>query len=239
MDLTVAQLRYVVAVAEELHFTRAAERLSITTPALSQQIALVERRLGTTLFRRTSRAVELTAAGAELVPLARRVVAAMDEVLDWGIDRRSAGEILRVGVPIGWALMSRILASAAERLPGVQVRTHRINFGEAAGALRADRIDVALTPLLDMGRAQGLHVVPLWSEPRVLVVGTGHPLARRASVRLEETDGERFVAIGDPSDYAAWVVVPRPSGAVPRIDSGADTFEDVLDRCAAAREEAA
>jgi len=233
VNLTVVQLRYVLAVADEEHFTRAAEGLHLSAAALSQQVAAAERRLGVVLFHRNSRGVRLTEAGQELLPLARRVVAAMDEVTSWGRARRDAGEVLRVGVPIGWMIMSRVLAGADEQLPAVRLETHRIGFRDGVDAVRSGRVDVALAPYREPPQEPDLRVVPLWTEGRSLVVGAGHRLAARASIGLEESNGDRFVGFGDAADRADWLVVPRPDGTVPRIDAAADTFEDVLDLCSA------
>ena len=235
MELTVAQLKYVVAVAEELHFTRAAERLLISTPALSQQIAAAERRLGVALFRRTSRGVRLTDAGRRFLPLARRVIAAMDEVTAWGQAERRAEPVVRVGLPISWLMMSRVFATVAQRRPELRIETHRIGFGDAAAEVRSGRVDVALSVFREPPREPDLHSVPLWTESRSLVVGAGHRLAGRSSVTLAETNHERFVSFldGDSPYLREWLVVPRPDGSTPRIDVAADTFEDALDLCAA------
>src|ERR1700754_1153141 len=90
MDVHGRDLRYFVTVAEELHFTRAAERLSISQPALSKQIRMLERQLGVPLFERDRRGVSLTQAGAALLPHARRVLAEWD--ITWQAVERVKGE---------------------------------------------------------------------------------------------------------------------------------------------------
>ncbi|MGX7697048.1 LysR family transcriptional regulator [Gordonia polyisoprenivorans] len=117
MDLTIVHLRYFLAVAEELHFTRAAQRLHISAPSLSQQIQQLERRTGVTLFRRTSRQVELTADGAALVPLARDAVAAMDTVIAWA-DSSGTASVLRIGIAA-----SSEMSTACSRRPSSATRT--------------------------------------------------------------------------------------------------------------------
>ncbi|WP_051399851.1 LysR family transcriptional regulator [Haloechinothrix halophila] len=234
MDLTIQQLRYFVAVAEHLHFTRAAERLHIAPPSLSQQIAAIERRVGSPLFRRTSRRVELTASGAELLPLARRAIASVEEILTWADRRRGADQQVRLGLVVGNRISSAILSAAAKQLPGVRWEVRRIGFGESVQALKEGRADVVLTPSVRPPSAGGLCAVPLWSEGRVLVVSSTHPLADRGWVDLDETNGERFIASdGAPSDLAEWFVVPRPGGFTPRVESLVTNFEEVLDVCSA------
>ncbi|MHC5560930.1 LysR family transcriptional regulator [Kocuria sp. U4B] len=89
MDLTVHHLRCFLAVAEELHFGRAAARLHLSPSSLSEQVSGLERRLSRSLFRRSSRRVELTEAGRLLLPLAQEAVAAMDTVLAWATGPRA------------------------------------------------------------------------------------------------------------------------------------------------------
>jgi DNA-binding transcriptional LysR family regulator len=231
----VQQLRYFLAVAEELHFTRAAARLLITTSSLSQQIALLERRLGTPLFRRTSRSVELAGAGESLLPVARRAVEALDEVTRWSDERRTTGERLRAGLPVSFRLTAKIFATVTDDLPGVDLEVHRIGFSVsgAVAALRNGDIDVAVVPALRRPRAKDIRVVPLWSEQRVLIVGSGHRFADRPDIRLEETNGERFISFGDPTASSDWLGSPRADGSVPHSVRSAESFEEVLDLCCA------
>lgn len=231
MDVTIQHLRSFIAVADEGSFTRAAQRLLITTPALSQQIALIERRMSLQLFHRGSRAVTLTEAGAALVPRARAVLVAMDEVLGWA-KLRSAGDPLRIGVPDSWSIVSLILEAHAAS-GGGNVVLQRISFTDGLDAIRDNRIDIAFVPALVQPSAVGVDAVPLWVEPRLLVVSARHPLAERSSVTLDETNRERFVSFGDVAAVPSWYVVPRPDGSIPRIDPIADSYEGVLDLCAA------
>ncbi|SFP72784.1 DNA-binding transcriptional regulator, LysR family [Amycolatopsis arida] len=233
MDLTVQHLRYFLAVAESLHFTRAAERLRIAPPSLSQQIAALERRLGVALFHRTSRRVELTAAGAELLPLARHAVASVDDVLAWADRRRAAGTRLRLGLVVGNRITAAILAAAAERLPDVRWEVRRVGFAEPVELLRAGRVDAVLAPAARPPEVPGVRAVPLWREGRVLVVSATHPLAGRPGVGIEETNAERFVAADTGPELADWFVVPRAGGVRPRVDPEVTTFEEVLEVCAA------
>lgn len=234
MDVTIQQLRYFVTVAEQLHFTRAAEQLRIAASSLSQQIATLERRAGCRLFRRTSRSVELTSAGAELLPLARRALASVDEVGAWATAQRGAEPPVRVGLVIGNQISSAILSSAALRLPELRWDVRRVGFADSLDALRTGRVDVVLMPAVTPPSDTGVHAVPIWSEERVLVVSSAHPLARRHSIDIDETNDEHFVGSGEgKSVLAEWFVLPRPSGSTPRIDPSASNFEEALDLCSA------
>ncbi|MEW1692161.1 LysR family transcriptional regulator [Streptomyces sp. NPDC091265] len=233
MDLTVQQLRYFVAVAQELHFARAAQALRISAPSLSQQIAALERRLGAPLFRRDARRVELTELGSELLPKAHRSIAALDEVVSWAEERRAAGEVVRVGLVVGSRMSSVILNEAARAFPGTRWRIRRLGFADSLSALRKDLVDLVFAPAPPDPSGPGIHAVPLWSEGRVLVVGTDHPLAGRDSVTVDEVADERFVAaLGDES-LTHWLGLPRSDGFVPEVAYVADTFEEVLDICSA------
>ncbi|WP_432488420.1 LysR family transcriptional regulator [Kineococcus sp. SYSU DK018] len=234
MELTVQQLRCFLAVAEELHFTRAAQRLHVAAPSLSQQVAALEKRLQVQLFHRTSRRVELTAAGVELLPLARRAVGSVQDVQEWAQRRREAGERVVVGLVAGGPLCSAVLAAATRALPGVGWELRRLGLTDSLGALRSERVDAALVPAVTPPAAADLRAVPLWREDRVLVVPAGHRLAGRSEVGIDETTGERFVGVADDdATLDAWFVSPRPDGRRPRVEPAAGTVEEVLDLCAA------
>ncbi|RPA65347.1 LysR family transcriptional regulator [Gordonia oryzae] len=233
MDLTIAHLRYFLAVAEELHFTRAAQRLHISAPSLSQQIQQLERRSGVTLFRRTSRQVQLTADGAALVPLARDAIAAMDAVIAWA-DSSGTASVLRIGIAASSEMSNRLLATAVERHPDTTWQIHGLPLADALTALRSGEVDVSLM-IADQQPAEPADVVvrPLWSEGRVLVVNERHRLAGRDAVTLAETDDETFIGIRGGDEPKSWFVDPRPSGRHLEILPLATHFDDVLQLCSA------
>ena len=233
MDLTIVHLRYFLAVAEELHFTRAAQRLHISAPSLSQQIQQLERRTGLTLFRRTSRQVELTADGAALVPLARDAVAAMDTVIAWA-DSSGTASVLRIGIAASSEMSNRLLATAVERHPDTTWQIHGLPLTDALTALRSGEVDVSLM-IADQPPVEpaGVVVRPLWSEDRVLVVNEGHRLAGRDSVTLAETDDETFIGMRGGGESQSWFVDPRPSGRHLEILPLATHFDEVLQLCSA------
>ncbi|MFD8686667.1 LysR family transcriptional regulator [Streptomyces sp. NPDC059651] len=233
MDLTVQQLRYFAAVAHELHFARAAERLRISAPSLSRQIAALERKFGAPLFRRDARRVELTELGSELLPMARRSIAALDDVVSWAEERRSGGAAVRVGLVVGSRIGSVILNEAARAFPAARWKIRRLGFDGSLTALRTDLVDVVLAPALAAPSGPGLHAVPLWTEGRVLVVGTGHPLAGRDSVTVDELVDEHFVAALGDEALIDWLGLPRSDGFTPKVAYVAGTFEEVLDICSA------
>jgi DNA-binding transcriptional LysR family regulator len=212
-------LRPFVALADELHFGRAAERLHVTQPALSQQIARLERQLGVRLFARTRSRVELTEAGAAMLAPARAAVeaaAAADEIAL--SHARGEGGELRLGLsPGAHYLAQAALAEFARRRPHVRVRASQDNSGELARRVATGALELALgfcTEPLD-----GIVVEPLREEPAVLAVAARHPLAARAAVALAELRDETF-ALVDARDGAGYnravVDLCRGAGFEPR-----------------------
>lgn len=184
------ELRYFVAVAEELHFGRAARRLGIAQPPLSRAIAQLERRLGATLLARDSRAVTLTPAGAVLLREGR---AALDAVA--AADRRTrraastaAGEpglVLATKAGASSELLPKLLDAYAAEPDAVAVEVLLCGIGEQERLLRDGRADVALLHL-PFDSTAGLDTEELVTEQQVVVLPAGHPLAGRAQVRTAD-----------------------------------------------------
>jgi DNA-binding transcriptional LysR family regulator len=212
-------LRPFVALADELHFGRAAERLHITQPALSQQIARFERQLGVALFARTRSHVELTEAGAAMLAPARAAVeaaAAADEVAR-SHARGEAGE-LRLGLSPGAHYVAQgVLAEFARRRPGIRVRAQHDSSGALAEQVAAGRLELALG--FCTGTVAGVVREHLRDEPAVLAVAADHPLATREQVSLADLSAETFALVDarDGAGYnAAVVALCRAAGFEPR-----------------------
>ncbi|WP_144832870.1 LysR family transcriptional regulator [Microbacterium sp. BH-3-3-3] len=235
MEISSPALRYFAVLAEELHFTRAAQRLRISPPSLSQQISRLEKQVGRQLFLRTPRAVELTTAGRELVPLALQAVAAHEAVARWA-RASTATPPLQVGIVAtgAGALTSDIIAETLRRLPDVRVELRRLGFMDVERAL----IDGTVDLVLSLGPAPAdprVDSTTLLVEPRVLVVREEHPLASRDSVSIDETNGLDFVVPVEAHNAARawWLVDPRPDGSTPRVVGVADGVEGLMDFCVA------
>ncbi|WP_089107160.1 LysR family transcriptional regulator [Streptomyces hyaluromycini] len=190
------QLSYFVAVAEELHFGRAADRLHIVQSAVSQQIQRLERELGAELFDRSSRRVRLTGAGERLLPEARAVLAAAERAR--AAVAPPAG--LRVGTSTGLgAHLDRVLAAFARRAPDVPVELYSLPAAMGVPPLKRSRewgrlarvagggLDAAFVRAVEP--VPGVRVHPLWPDPLVAAVPAGHPLAGRTEVGVEELAG--------------------------------------------------
>jgi DNA-binding transcriptional LysR family regulator len=191
-QLEVRELRYFVAVAEELHFGRAAARLAVAQPALSKTIGRVESRLRVRLFDRTSRSVALTPAGIALLEHGRHALNAMDAAVR-NAQRAARDEPLRFVIkPGGDAnLLSGILAAYAQHPDARQVDILFSGPADRTAYLRDRRADVALL-YVPFDDTTGLVTETLHVEDRVAVLPVEHRLARRKSLALEDLRGETF-----------------------------------------------
>ena len=240
MDVTAQALRYFVALSEEGHFGRAAARLHVTTPSLSEQVARLEKKIRADLFIRSPRGVELTEAGRQLLPLARTALDAHDAVSEWAALRLlPQGGTVRVGIFAAAAapLRETVHEELTQRHPDLTVDTRRIGVDEAFGMLRDGRIDLAYMPEPLPEDAPGIRWTSVTQQPRLLVVPADHPLAGRRDVGIEETNDEVFIPLAtvDPAAVDWWLVDPRPDGTHPRRGPVAADFEAMLDLCAAGR----
>jgi DNA-binding transcriptional LysR family regulator len=207
VDLETRELRYFVAVAEELHFGRAATRLGIAQPPLSRAIAQLERRLGARLLERDRRGVALTEAGVVLLREGRR---ALDAVATAARRTRRAGDtdgplVLATKAGASHELLRRLLDAAAADPDVPRVEVLLCEVGEQAGLLRSGRADVALMdrPVDDLA---GCATLDLHAEGQVAIVPAAHPLASRGRLSLAE------VAAVPDLPLARW---PRLDGTYP------------------------
>ncbi|WP_158578806.1 LysR family transcriptional regulator [Spongiactinospora rosea] len=177
------QLEYVIAVAEELHFGRAAARMHVTQQSVSEQIRRLEHQIGAPLFTRTSRRVALTAVGEAFLPEARRAVAAARNALDAG--RRAAvapaGE-LRIGhaEDLGPRLFQLAVPALRARLPEVRLAPAPMTTFDQLNALGDHRLDIGFG--WNAEARPGLESLLVVREPFVVAVATGHPLAAEAAI---------------------------------------------------------
>ncbi|MDP2711870.1 MAG: LysR family transcriptional regulator [Solirubrobacteraceae bacterium] len=191
------QLRYLVALADERHFTRAAAREHIAQPALSQQIRRLETEVGLALVERTTRRVALTDAGELLVARARHIIAELDAAQAElqtlaGVQggRLSVGALHTMG-PVD---LSLLLASFHRNHPAVELTVREQSSEELAEMLRDDVIDLAFLSVTEHIQRRGLELYRLVSEQLVAVLPTQHPLAGREGVRLADLAGEPFIS---------------------------------------------
>jgi DNA-binding transcriptional LysR family regulator len=219
MDLR--QLRYLVALADERQFTRAAAREHIAQPALSQQIRRLEDEVGIALVERTTRKVALTSAGELLVARARRVLAELDATraeLD-AIKGLQTGH-LTVGAmhTMGPVDLSLALATFHDRHPGVDLTVREDSSEELAEMLRDDKLDLAFLSVTERIESHGLGLHQLVSEELVVILPSDHPLGRRRRLRMVELGSEQFISFREGARLRELLVsAGRSSGFEPRV----------------------
>ena len=188
------QLRCFVAVAEELHFHRAAARLNMTQPPLSRQIQLLEHALGVGLLLRGNRAVKLTPAGEAFLRDARRMLRLAERATEHArrIARGQAGR-LTIGFTAasGYGVLPRLVGLLRARLPEVELELREMVSMEQLEALQAGRIDLAL--LRPMASRPGLRSVRLLREPLLLALPRDHALASRPDAGIAELAGQPLI----------------------------------------------
>ncbi|GAA4610618.1 LysR family transcriptional regulator [Actinoallomurus liliacearum] len=234
MDVHLRDLRYFVAVAEELSFTRAAtERLFISQPALSKQIHRLELELRTPLFVRDRRSVALTPAGSALLPHARRLIEEWEQARNTVADAASAQEaVLTVGfqTSIGRGLIPAVRATMARLLPGWRLRFRQVAWSDPTAGLANGGVDVAVAWLPVPEDAFAWKVIT--REDRWVALPPGHRLAALRVVPFADLVDEPFIAL--PPEAGAlrgfWLAEdhratpPRVTAAVETAD---ETFEAV------------
>jgi DNA-binding transcriptional LysR family regulator len=217
-------LRYFIAVAEELHFGRAAERLHIAQPPLSRQIRDLEREVGTPLFDRVPRGVELTPAGRAFLPEARLTLAQAERAQRTA-QRAARGEVGRLRVGFVEAatysgILPDVLGFFRMHLPDIGISLLEMDPVEQAEAFRDGRIDLGIlhSPPADADR--WLRIEPVYTDALMAAIPAAHRFADRSRVTLANLAGEPFVLFpryAAPVLYDAIIARCRSAGFSPRI----------------------
>ncbi len=195
MNVELRHLRYFIAVAEELHFGRAAQRLNISQPPLSQQIQQLEQQIGARLFARTNRSVQLTAAGGQFLNDARHIMQSVTTAAEKAarLHRGEEGE-LRIGFTSSAPFITAVsdaLFGFRQRFPGVHIQMQEINTRQQLAPLNEGVLDLGVmrnTPL-----PESLEHQLMLREPLCAVVHRAHRLARHTTISITELAGEPFV----------------------------------------------
>jgi DNA-binding transcriptional LysR family regulator len=181
------QVRYFLAVAESRHFGRAAERLHVVQPAVSQQISRLERELGVRLLNRNTRNVSLTAEGTAFLEHAREIVAAVERATAAARQARPAGRVLRVGTGSGLGdLLGVVLGELSRTHPDVSVELIRLKEPERLRELVAGRLGAAVVRGAVTTLPGGLSLHELVTEPLVAALPAALTTSARRTVRLIE-----------------------------------------------------
>jgi DNA-binding transcriptional LysR family regulator len=230
-NVTLSQLAYFVAVAEELNFTRAADRLHVSQSPLSQAIKALETNLGVTLLNRTSRHVELTEAGEELLPAARAALGAVEHAVKVAREA-GAGErrLVRVGFLAYGAcdVIDQSLSAFATPLAEIRLETRQSDFSDPTAGLADASVDAAFLrlPL----SADELAIEPLTSEPRVAMLPAWHALAGRESIEIGDLLDEHWLQMPgrDVLWRDFWLATAHRDGVPPLLGPEVHTVEEQL-----------
>jgi DNA-binding transcriptional LysR family regulator len=219
--LDIRQLRSFVAVAHGLNFSRAAQQLHLSQPALSTQIKSLETHLGAKLFQRNRRTVRLTPAGNALLADAESLLQQIADV-ELRVARISTGDIghLRIGFVSSATLeiVPAVALAFRKQHPGVDLELKNLPTALQVEALRNGTLDAGFVrmPLAE----KGLDVTLIHREPFALVLAKSHRLARQKSPALQDLAQEPFIAYGRrwaPSFYDVWTAICQKAGFVPRV----------------------
>jgi DNA-binding transcriptional LysR family regulator len=224
MTLDPRLLRPFVVLAEELHFGRAAGRLHVTQPALSQQVKRLEGQLGVELFARTRASVALTEAGVAILGSARAAVGAASDAETVAAEFAGAERgRLRIGIsPGAHEPAQRLLAELRDRRPGLTLEAKQDNSGVLCADVAAGRLDMAIA--FEPGAVAGAVSEEISREPAVVAVAGAHRLAVRERVALAELAEERFALVdraGGEGYNRAVADRCRAAGFEPRLDEDA------------------
>lgn len=220
-------LRYFIAVAEELHFSRAAQRLNMSQPPLSQQISLLEQRIGVRLFDRDKRNVALTRAGERFLTRARIILASAGEAIDEAkrIDRGFEGN-LSIGYMSGMMLvqMSHFLCDFREAYPSAEIDLRQMDAQDQymaviRGELDAGYVDISVGNMGGTIETAKLSMIRVFDERAFLCVARDHPLAARPSVSVRELADQSFIAVKHtfPTVFDDFVYLCRQAGFNPHV----------------------
>jgi DNA-binding transcriptional LysR family regulator len=212
-------LRAFVAVAEELNFTRAAERLFLGQQAVSKSVGQLERELGVALLERTTREVRLTPAGETLLADGREVLRRADEAFERAAATgKGLTGTVRVGVSpaLGPGERAEAVAALREAAPDLQVSLHEVRPRDIAARLREHAIDVALSRTAPT--APEVDSAALRPTPAIIRVAAGHRLAGRGRIALRELDGERLLTYNPPGTPFTDLMVDRVRAAGAEVD---------------------
>lgn len=242
MNVELRHLRSFLVLAEELNFTRASARLHVVQQALSSQIRQLEEELGTALFVRTTRRVQLTAAGQALLASAPAALSTFDRALEQA-RAGAAGDVgtLSLGLvataPLDFT--PRLLRAFAKIRPKVAVSIRNVAFDDPSGGVRSRLTDAALVwrPFDETG----LSCEPLFTEERIAVLPADHPMARLKTIDARDLAREPWVWVEEMDEIARafWTVSAERGGRPPDVGATITGFEDLFAAVRAGRAVAA
>jgi DNA-binding transcriptional LysR family regulator len=225
-------LRCFVAVAEERHFRRAAERLRLSQPPLSKQIRALEEYLGALLLHRTRREVRLTPAGQAFLARAKDILERVERAPE-AIRMANDGSVgkLEIGYTVGLEIgvVPPVLRRFRKRFPDVEIRLHPLSTREQLSELKARRIDIGFTVF--PARSPGVKVLPIGTQPLVFAAPLGHPLAKCPEAPVTQLQDEPLVLLARaeaPIYHDLVISVARQAGVTPKVVAEPRNLHDNL-----------
>jgi DNA-binding transcriptional LysR family regulator len=237
IPLDLRRLRYFVAVAEELHFGRAARRLNVSQPPLSVQIRTLEREIGTPLLTRTQRRVELTEAGRVLLDEARRL---LDQAEAAVVHARRAAEgtvgHLTIGFvsTVDYSILPPLVRRFRHKHPGISLKLLELTGDRQQALLQSGELDLGLSIL--PSPAAGLTMRPVFREPLIAAVPANHPLAGRRRTALRTLEADPFIQFPRelaPGLYDLAIAACQRAGFTPHLAQEAIQMQTILGLVAA------
>ncbi len=232
-------LQYFITVAEELHFGRAAKRLNISQPPLSQQIRQLEEEIGVRLFNRTKRRVEITPAGMVFLAEARRIMAMSEDAVRITI-RADKGEIGRLVMGFigsaNYSVLPPVIREYRRRFQNVELTLAEMNTNNQIEALLDGRIQVGFLRPPQGIKEKGLAVEPIFREPLMVALPGNHPLKKEVSVPLRLLAKDAFIMIPrqrGPGYFDDLIVLCQKEGFSPSIVLEASQFHTIIGLVAA------
>jgi DNA-binding transcriptional LysR family regulator len=233
-------LRYFIAVAEELHFTRAAERLHIGQPPLSHAIQVLEADVGARLLERTKRWVRLTEAGKLFLADARRILALAEQAAETArrAERGEAGE-LRIGFTYSTPLtplFAEVINRYRQEFPLVTLTLHEMATLRQLDAIGERTLDLGFVRPPEVPLPPSIKLTSLREDPLVVVLPVGHPLAAKAEIAIRELEDESFVMYPPGAGtgiYPQIFRLCRAAGFAPRIGQTAGEASTIIGLVAA------
>ena len=232
-------LRYFVAVAEALSFTKGAEKLNLAQPSLTRQIKDLEEELGVRLIDRTRQQVSLTVKGASFLVDAKRVLNLSEEIVE-AVRRSSPREVtpLNIGyvANLFYDLLPITLASFQRSFPTVPINLFDMTCGDQFRALEAGKIDLGFVGLREPIEERGLHFRSIASYETVVAVAKNHPLAKKSVIKLKDLKSMFFIGMSEASypGYRRWLMQTcRQVGFSPKVLQDADIERTVIQSVAA------
>lgn len=230
-DMQLRQLRYLIAVAEHGNFTRAAEALHVSQPALSQQIMQIEHRLGATLLDRSGRTVTVTDAGQAYIAHARRALRELESAKRAIHDVRdlSRGQVRLAMTPTFTAyLVGPLVTAFHTRYPGIQVTIREMSLDTIAAAVAADEVDLGIA--FRLNRAADIEYLPMFVERLSIVVASSHAWAKRRHIDMHALAEMELALLS--TDFATRTHIDQhlqKHQLVPKVAIEADTISALLE----------